>query len=435
MINSTNVAVKNSNDQYKDVSLVDYFNPSEARADLFTKAQMLENWISYLKENREYMLRRTIIGPCSNRSYIKDTNGIIKHMIMMGSNSYFELNNHPAVKEAAREAVEKYGAGAGTAPLFGTLEIHQELEIKIAKFKSCESAIIFSAGFQSNYSIINGLLRENDYVINDMLNHASIVEGCKAAEAKFGAKVDFFPHSNMLGLKKKLKKADAEGARGKLIIVDGVFSMDGDIAPLPDIVKLANSHNAAVMIDDAHGTGVLGENGRGTVEHFGLEGQVDIVAGTLSKGLGVVGGFAAGKKEVIDYLRLYGPGYMFSTAMAPADAGALIKAFEILETDDSLRKQLWRNINYMHKELIRLGFDTNGSETAIIPIVIGDDIKVRKMCTELHDMNIFVNPVQYPAVSKKRSRLRLSLMATHTMEDLDETISALEYLGKKYNVI
>ncbi|MDA8233945.1 MAG: aminotransferase class I/II-fold pyridoxal phosphate-dependent enzyme [Clostridia bacterium] len=419
-----------------NASLVDYLEPETTSKHLFAKADLLDKWGIYLNQTNQNLFRRVILGPCSHRTLVKDFNGLVRNMIMMGSNSYFELNNHPEVKLAALKAIEKYGAGSGSVPLLaGTLDIHQELEAKLAAFKSCESAMVFSSGFQSNYSIITGILRSNDYVINDMLNHASIVEGCKGAQAKFGTKVEFFAHNNMKNLRQKLEKAAHDCTGDKLIIVDGVFSMDGDIAPLPEILTLAKEYNAKVMIDEAHATGVLGKNGRGTPEHFGVEGEIDLVAGTLSKGLGVVGGFVAGKREVIQYLRFYGPGYVFSTSMTPGDAGALIKALEILEKDANLRAQLWRNINYMQKELTNLGFNINGSETAIIPVIIGDDTLTRLMTYELHKMDIFVNPVTYPAVSRKRSRLRLSLMATHTMEDLDQTLSALELLGKKYGVI
>lgn len=424
------------NDNLPERNLADYLAPEENSKDLFAKTFLLDEWIKYLMNNNQYFHKRVLLGPCSHRANIRDFNGVVKNMVMMGSNSYFELNNHPEVKMAAMKAIEKYGAGSGSVPLLaGTLDIHQELEAKLAAFKSCESAMIYSAGFQSNFSIISGILRSNDYVINDMLNHASIIEGCKSAEAKYGTKIDFFVHNNMKNLERKLASADKNCTGGKLIIVDGVFSMDGDIAPLPKIVELAKKYNAKVMIDEAHATGVMGKTGRGTPEYFGLEGQIDLVAGTLSKGLGIVGGFVAGKREVIDYLRKFGPGYMFSTSMTPGDAGALIKALEILQTDDTLRNQLWRNINYMHTELKRLGFNINGTQTAIIPIIIGDDLLVRKMCYELHKKSIFVNPVHYPAVNRKGSRLRLSLMATHTQEDLDETLSALEIIGKKYGTI
>lgn len=436
MLNRAELYNPSYDSRYDDSSLLDYIDLEEPSKDLFAKTYELDKWYTYLKQRNQFLWKRVLVGPCSHRTLVKDYNGVIKKMIMMGSNSYFELNNHPEVKAAAIKAAEKYGAGTGSVPILaGTLDIHQELEARLAEFKSCESAMVFSAGFQSNYSILTGILRSHDCVINDMLNHASIVEGCKSAQAKFGTKVEFFAHNNMSHLRQKLTKADRDSKGGKLIVVDGVFSMDGDIAPLPEIVKLAREFDAKVMIDEAHGTGVLGKNGRGTPEHFGLEGQIDLVAGTLSKGLGVVGGFVAGNREVIEYLRTYGPGYMFSTSMTPADAGALLKAVEIVQTDEGLRSQLWRNINYMHKEIKGMGFDINGSQTAIIPIIVGDDELVRRMSYDLHKKNIFVNPVHFPAVSKKRSRIRISLMATHTMKDMDETLSALRMLGKKYGVI
>ncbi len=422
-------------EDFSNKSSADYYDLEIPSKDLFDKTYAFSAWKQYLVSTDNYFLRRTILGPSSHRCLVKCHDGKIRNMIMLGGNSYFEMNNHPEVKKAAVEAVSKYGTGSGSAPLLaGTLEVHRELERKLAEFKSCEAAMIFPSGFQTNYTLINGLLRSQDAVINDILNHASIIEGCKGVQAKFGTYVDFYAHNNVKSLRRKLEIAKNKCTGGQLVICDGVFSMDGDIAPLPEICALAREYGAKVAVDEAHATGILGATGRGTCEHFSMEGQVDLVVGTFSKTFGVVGGFIAGKQEVIDYLRVYGPGYMFSTAMSPVDAAAVLKSLDLLEQDSTYRRQLWENTYYLHKELLGLGFDINGTETPIIPVKIPND-KAWAITYDLQKRNIFVNPVLYPAVSKNRARLRISLMSTLTREELDQSLYALESVGKKFGVI
>lgn len=352
-------------------------------------------------------------------------------MVMMASNNYLGLANHPRTVEASIKAAEKYGAGAGSVPLLGgTLEIHKELESKLAKMKGCEDAIIFTSGYSSNVGCVSALVRKDDVAINDRLNHASLIDGCRLS----GGTLRSFKHNDLNSLEKVLESTD-KSFEGKLIIVDGVFSMDGDISPLPEIKKMADKYDAKIMIDEAHATGVIGETGCGTPEHFHMEGQIDIVAGTLSKALAVVGGFVASSKEVVNYLRYYARSYMFSTALPPASTGALIAAIDVIQDEPELRKKLWYNIDYMLTRLRKMGFDLGNAETAIIPIIVGDDDKLKKMSREIHQAGIFLNSVYYPAVPKKLSRLRLSLMATHTQEDLDLTLHVLERVGKKYGLI
>lgn len=385
-----------------------------------------------LAVNEFHHWSRILTSPSERRVKILDryTNQE-REMIMMASNNYLGLTTHPRVVEAALKAVEKYGAGAGSVPLLGgTLEIHKELEDKLAKMKGCEDAIIFTSGYSSNVGCVSALVRKGDVAINDRLNHASIIDGCRLS----GGTLRTFKHNDLDSLEKVLQTTDEE-FYGKLIIVDGVFSMDGDISRIPEIKKVADKYWAKIMIDEAHATGVIGENGRGTPEHFHMEGQIDIVAGTLSKALGGVGGFVASSKEVINYLRFYARSYMFSTALPPASAGALIAAIDVILTEPDLRKKLWYNINYMTSNLKKMGFDLGNAETAIIPIIIGDDQLLKEMSRDIHQAGIFLNPVYYPAVPKKLSRLRLSLMATHTQEDLDDTLQVLERVGKKYGII
>lgn len=422
-------------DEARGKTPADYYDFEIPSKDLFEKAEAYYGWKQYHENENSFFIRRTILGPSSHRCLVKCTDGKIRNMIMLGGNSYFELNTHPEVKQANIDAIKKYGTGAGSSALLaGTLEIHRELERKLAEFKGCEAAMVFPSGFQTNYSLINGLLRSQDGVINDILNHASIVEGCKGTQAKYGTHVDFYAHNNMKSLRRKLEIASKKCAGGILVICDGVFSMDGDIAPLPEIIKLAREYGARVAIDEAHSTGILGKTGHGTAEHFSMEGQVDLTVGTFSKSLGAVGGFIAGNKKIIDYLRMYGPGYMFSTASAPGVNAAVLKALELIEKDSSFRDQLWENTHYMHKELTRLGFDINGSQTPIIPVNVPND-KALPITFDLQKRNIFINPVMYPAVSRNRARLRISLMSTLTKDELDQSLYALESAGKKHGVI
>ncbi|MGE5508319.1 MAG: aminotransferase class I/II-fold pyridoxal phosphate-dependent enzyme [Chitinophagales bacterium] len=400
--------------------------------DIFAKTRPLYDFIQDLKDHDQYFYRRTLLGGSQNRVLVRDhSTGKTREMIMMASNNYLGLTTHPKVVEAGLKAQAEYGAGSGSVALLaGTLDLHRELEERLARFKGCEDAIVFPTGYSTNVGCVSGLLRKGDVAINDRLNHASIIDGCKLS----GADIRTFKHNDMQSLERLLQKCDAE-YQGKLVIVDGVFSMDGDIAPLPEIIRLARKYDARVMIDEAHASGVIGEHGRGTPEHYHLEGQVDIVAGTLSKGLGGIGGFVASTKEVVNYLRFFGRSYMFSTSLPPAVSASLIAAIEVIETEPELRARLWENIRYFTGHLKALGFDLGNAETAIIPVIIGDDTKVQAMCREMHQAGIFLNPVAYPAVPKRLARLRLSLMATHTRADLDETLAALERVGRKYGII
>jgi glycine C-acetyltransferase len=372
------------------------------------------------------------VGGSEHRTLVRDhLTGKVREMVMMASNNYLGLTTHPKVVEAGIKAQAKYGAGSGSVALLaGTLDLHRQLEEALARFKGCEDAIVFPTGYSTNVGCVSGLLRKGDVAINDRLNHASIIDGCKLS----GADIRTFKHNDLASLEKLLTKCDEE-YQGKLVIVDGVFSMDGDIAPLPELLALCRQHQARLMIDEAHATGVIGEHGHGTPEYWHVEGQVDLVAGTLSKGLGGLGGFVAAKKEVVNYLRFFGRSYMFSTSLPPAVSASLLAALEVIDAEPELRDRLWENIRYFTGRLRQLGFDLGNAETAIIPVVIGDDTKVQLMCRELHQAGIFLNPVAYPAVPKRLSRLRLSLMATHTKEDLDQTLDALERVGQKYGVI
>lgn len=409
-------------------SFADYYDFPEL--DIMGRANRFREFIDGNTQDRHFDYKRVSLTGSSAVRLVKDKyTGELREMLYFASNDYLNLTNHTRVKEAGIEAVKKYGAGAGSVPLLGgTTDLHIELERKIAKFKGCEKAIIYTSGYGSNCSSLLSMLTDKDLAIVDMLAHASLVDGCKNTNVKF------FKHNNVEALESILKKSK-DSYRTRLVVIDGVYSMDGDIAHLDKIVEFAKQYGAYVMVDEAHSTGVLGKNGRGTPEHFNLSGKVDIVSGTFSKALGGVGGFVASNSDLINLLHFYSRGYMFSTAMAPQVVGSLITALDVIEEEPQIRERLWNNINYFKKGLLRLGFDIGISQTAIFPIVIGNDILTKEICRELNEMNIYVNPVLYPAVSKRLSRIRLSIMSEHTKEHLDTVLNAMEYLGKKYQLI
>lgn len=400
--------------------------------DIFAKTEPFYDHMNELAARQYHHWHRVLSSPSEARVRIIDRyTGREREMINLASNNYLGLTTHPKVVEAGIRAYEKYGAGAGSVPLLGgTLTLHRELEERLAAMKGCEDAIIFTSGYSSNVGCVSGLVRKDDVAINDRLNHASIIDGCRLSGATFKT----FRHNDPASLERVLADCDQE-FQGKLVIVDGVYSMDGDIARLPEILPLCRKYGARLMIDEAHATGVIGAHGRGTPEHHGLEGQIDIVAGTLSKALGGVGGFVAGPKEVVHYLRFFARSYMFSTALPPATAASLIAAVEVIQEDQQLRERLWHHIRYLTDNLRRLGFNLGNAETAIIPVIVGDQERLFPMSREVHEAGLFINPVYYPAVPKKQDRLRISLMATLEQKDLDYTLEVLEKVGKKYGLI
>lgn len=413
---------------FNNASLSDFFDISDA--DIFKRAEIFGEYVNHTIDLRHDYYRRVSLDGSSPVMTIFDQYSMRpKEMIYMASNDYFNLTKHPRTIAAGIKALEKYGTGSGSVPLLGgTLDIHVELEKKIAEFKGCESAILYTSGFGANAGSLLGMLQDKDIAILDRLVHASIIDGCRNTNMKF------FKHNDLSSLERVLSNAKKE-YRTKLVIVDGVYSMDGDIAPLDKIVEIAHSYGAYVMVDEAHATGVIGKHGRGTPEHFGMEGKVDIVSGTFSKALGNVGGFVATSEELIDLLHFYSRAYMFSAAPTPQVTGSIIEALNVIETEPEIRHKLWDNIHYFKWNLQKLGFDIGNSTTAIFPIIIGDDYKVKEACRMMHERGIYTNLVLYPAVPKKLSRLRLSLMATHTKEHLDKTLEELEYVGKKLAII
>jgi 8-amino-7-oxononanoate synthase len=333
------------------------------------------------------------------------------------------------VKEAAIKAIEKYGTGcAGSRFLNGNLEIHEELEKKLARFFRKEAALVFATGYQTNLGTISALVGRNDVAIIDKYDHASIIDGCRLS---FG-KVKKYRHNDMDDLERVLEGCKG---KGKLIIVDGVFSMEGDIADLPAIVRLAKAYGARIMVDDAHAVGVLGNGGRGTAEHFGLENEVDLIMGTYSKSLAAIGGFMAGSSDVINWIKHLGRSMIFSASLPPSLVASVSTALDIIEEQPELRARLWRNTHKMLRGYKTLGYDTGKSETPIIPVIIKDTMKTYHMCKLLFENGVFVNSVISPAVPPGRELLRTSYMATHTEEQLDKVLTAFEKVGRQLGVI
>ena len=353
-----------------------------------------------------------------------------QRVIMLGSNNYLGLTNHPEIKQAAAGALEKYGSGtAGSRFLNGTLDIHVELEERLARFMRRDAALTFSTGYQVNLGVISGLIDRKDVVILDNLDHACIIDG---ARLSFGRALKY-PHNDMDALEERLRSVDDD--RSRMIIVDGVFSMEGDLADLPRIVELKKKFNARLMVDDAHGVGVMGEHGRGTMEHFGLEDEADLVMGTFSKSLATVGGFVVGDSKIIDFIKHNSRSLMFSAAPPPASVASVIKAIEIIEREPERRQRLWEHTDYMKREFSTMGYDTGDSASPVIPLVVGEDMTAFKMTFRLQEEGVFANPVVSPAVPEGRAMMRTSYMATHTRDHLDSALDAFRRVGRELGII
>ena len=353
-----------------------------------------------------------------------------KKVLMFGSNSYLGLTCHPKIKEAAKAAIDRYGTGcAGSRFLNGTLDIHIELEEKLAKFTGKEGALCFSTGFQVNSGVVSVLTGRNDHLLLDELDHASIIEGSRLSFSK----VLKFAHNDMKSLESKLKHCTPDSL--KLIVVDGIFSMEGDIVKLPEIVKLAKKYNATIMVDDAHSLGVIGVNGSGTASHFGLTDQVDLIMGTFSKSFASLGGFIASDKATINFLKHNSRTLIFSASMTPSAAATVLAALEIMENEPERIKHLWDITNYALKGFKSMGFDTGKSESPIIPLFVRDEIKALTLTKVLLDDGIFINPVVSPGVPKEDSLIRYSLMATHTKEQVEISIEKITKAAKKLGII
>lgn len=387
----------------------------------------LDENLSHLKENGLYNEIDTVEGANGPEIQI---NG--KKYINLSSNNYLGLATNEDLKTAAKNAIDSHGVGAGAVrSINGTLDLHDELESTLAEFKGTEAAVAYQSGFNCNMAAISAVMNKNDAILSDELNHASIIDGCRLSKAKI-IRVN---HSDMDDLRQKAKEAVESGQYNKVMyITDGVFSMDGDVAKLPEIVEICEQYGIMVYVDDAHGSGVMGK-GAGTVKHFGLQDKVDFQIGTLSKAIGVVGGYVAGSQKLIDWLKAQSRPFLFSTSLAPGDTKAITEAVKKLMASTELHDRLWENANYLKEGLSRLGFDTGQSETPITPVIIGDEKKTQQFSKRLMEEGIYVKSIVFPTVPRGTGRVRNMPTAAHTTEMLDQALEVYARVGKELGII
>jgi glycine C-acetyltransferase len=390
------------------------------------KLQWIQDEIQKLKDDGLYNRIRTLSSPQGAWLVVDG-----KRVLNFCSNNYLGLANHPRIVQAAQEAVKKYGVGpAAVRSIAGTMDLHLELERRLAAFKGVEAAITFQSGFTANLGTIPALVGKDDAVFSDELNHASIIDGCRLS----GAKIIRYAHCNPQDLDRVLSEERSKYPRA-MVITDGVFSMDGDIAPLDKIYDVVQKYEAILMVDDAHGEGVIGKGGRGIVDHFGLHGKVDVEVGTLSKAFGVVGGVSAGNPVVVDWLRQRGRPFLFSSAMTVPDVAACLAALDILEGSTELVDKLWDNARYYKAEMRKLGFDTGLSTTPITPIMLGEAPLAQQFSRELFEAGLFAMSIGFPTVPKGKARIRVMISAAHTREDLDKGLEIFAGVGRMLGVI
>jgi glycine C-acetyltransferase len=354
-----------------------------------------------------------------------------KEVINLASNNYLGLTTHPKLREAALEAVRKFGVGSGAVrTISGTMSLHLELEERIAAFKHAKACVVFQSGFAANAGTVAAILDPEDHIISDELNHASIIDGCRLSRAK----IHVFPHKDTLAAENILTELDRAAGR-KLLISDGVFSMDGDIGPLPGLTAAAEKHGAIMMVDDAHSSGVLGRNGRGTIDHFGLHGRVQVQVGTLSKAIGVLGGYVCGSRDLIEFLYHRARPFLFSTSHPPAVAAACLAAFDVLEQEPERIQNLWNNTKYFKAGLTSSGFDTGMSETPITPVIVGEPKLAHELSRLLFEEGVLATGIGFPTVPKGKARVRTIVTATHTQEELDRALEAFRRIGKRLGLV
>jgi glycine C-acetyltransferase len=389
------------------------------------KTQFLAEELEAIKKQGLYAHYATISSP-NEAWFVVDG----KRVLNLCSNNYLGFSNEPVLKRAAKEAIDNFGVGPGATPIVaGTKEIHIQLERRLADFKRTEASVLFQAGLTANVGTIPAVTGEGDVIFSDELNHASIVDGCRLSRAQ----VMRYAHNDTKDLKAKLEQG--VDSRRKLIVTDGVFSMEGDIAPLPEIVELARRYEALVMVDDAHGEGVLGEHGRGIVDHYGLVGEVDIEMGTLSKAFGVMGGYIAGSQLLCDFLKQRARSLVFSTGITPPDIAACLAAVEILQESDERLSRLWENTNYFKEEIRSLGFDTGNSVTPITPVIVGDAAIASQLRSYLFEEGIFAQSFGYPIVPQGKARVRVMISAVHSRADLDFALEKFSEVGRQLGLI
>jgi glycine C-acetyltransferase len=353
-----------------------------------------------------------------------------RSVVNLSSNNYLGLTTHPKLRERALEATKEFGVGSGSVrTIAGTMEIHMELERRLADFKNVEAVVVFQSGFAANAGTVSAVLTRDDVVISDELNHASIIDGCRLSRAA----IKVFPHKDVDAARRVIK--DLPASQRKLLITDGVFSMDGDVGPLPDLCALAEETGCIMMVDDAHASGVFGKNGRGTIDHFGMHGRVDIQVGTLSKAIGALGGYVAGSKNLIDFLYHRARPFLFSTSHPPAVAAACIAALDVLLEEPEIIDRLWENTRFFKAGLERLGFNTGMSESPITPVIAGEGAKAMKLSDRLFEEGVFAQGIAFPTVARDRARVRTIVTATHTRDELQYALDKFEKVGRELALI
>lgn len=396
-------------------------------------SELKSNPLSYLSEQLEawkgegtYQRLRELQTACGPVCRVDG-----REVINLASNNYLGLADHPKLKEAAIEAIRRYGVGsAAVRTIAGTMSLHLELERRIAEFKKTEACVVFQSGFAANAGTVAAILGPDDHIVSDELNHASIIDGCRLSRAK----IHIFPHRDVAAADRILSELDGVPGR-KLLITDGVFSMDGDIAPLPQLVEVAERHGAIMMVDDAHASGVLGRAGRGTVDHFNLHGRVHIQVGTLSKAIAAIGGYVCGSRDLIEFLYHRARPFLFSTSHPPSVAATCLAALDLLEKEPERIERLWQNTEYFKGELRKAGFQTGASETPITPILIGDAALAFRFSNELFEEGVFATGVGYPTVPKGKARIRTIVTAVHTREHLDRALEILVRVAKRLGIL
>lgn len=389
------------------------------------KLTFIHEDVAQLKANNLFITLRTMGSPADAWMIVDG-----KRVLNFCTNNYLGLANHPKLREAAKKAIDEYGVGPGAVrTIAGTMTLHVQLEQRLAAFKGVEAAITFQSGFNANLATIPALVGRGDVIFSDRLNHASIIDGCRLSRAEIVA----YEHCDPDDLRRKIRETEITGRA--LIVTDGVFSMDGDIAPLPELCEIAAEHDFLLMVDDAHGEGVLGRGGRGIVDHFGLHGKVDIEVGTMSKAFGVVGGVVAGKKVIIDWLRQRGRPFLFSSAMTVPDVAACLAAVDLLEASTEQVDRLWANAEYFRGRMKEMGFDTGASRTPIVPVMLGEARLAQEFSRRLFEEGVFAMAIGYPTVPQGKARIRVMNTAAHTREDLDLGLAAFEKVGRELGVI
>jgi glycine C-acetyltransferase len=390
-----------------------------------SKTAYLTEQLDELKQQGLFNTIRTVESAMDGRITVDG-----QDVLNFCANNYLGLANHPRLREAAKKAIDTYGIGPGAVrTIAGTMSLHNQLESRLAAFKGVEAVVTLQSGFTANLATIPALVGRGDVIFSDRLNHASIIDGCRLSRAQIVA----YEHNDVADLRRKI--AETTDYNRRLIVTDGVFSMDGDIALLPDIYAVAQEHDILLMVDDAHGEGVLGRGGRGIVDHFGLHGQVDIEIGTMSKAFGVVGGIVAGKQVIIDWLRQRGRPFLFSSAMTVPDVAACLEAVDILEDSDELVQRLWQNAEFFKREMQTLGFDVGHSQTPIVPVMLGEAPLAQQFSRELFANGVFAMAIGFPTVPQGAARIRVMNTAAHSQQDLEEALAAFETVGKRLGVI